>query len=101
MTDKPQIIWTDYYARIRRRRIAEAEFIIAQMRDAGVAGSTVLALDFKHFGIVESDVHRLSDQLSENYSMDVQMSDDGKTWFANGTTRPYGVDGMIGDQLKE
>ena len=101
MTDNAQIIWTDYYARIRRRRIAEAEFIVAQMRDAGVSADTVLALDFKHFGTVESDVRRLSDQLSENYSMDVLMSDDGKTWFANGTTRPYGVDGMIGDQLKE
>jgi len=27
------------------------------------------------------------------------MSDDGETWFAHGTTRPYGVDGMIGEQL--
>lgn len=31
--------------------------------------------------------------------MDVLQSDNGETWFANGTTRPYGVDGMIGDQL--
>lgn len=71
------------------------------MRDAGVVADTVLALDFRHFGTVESDVRRLSEQLSENYSMDVLMSDDGKTWFANGTTRPDGVDGMNGDQLKE
>ncbi|WP_037200366.1 hypothetical protein [Rhodopirellula baltica] len=101
MTDDAQQIWTDYYARIRRRRIAEAELIGSRMLDEGVTADTVLALDFKHFGTVESDVRRLSDQLSENYTMDVLISDDGKTWFANGTTRPYGVDGMIGDQLKE
>lgn len=101
LTDNAQQIWSDYYARIRLRRIAEAEFIGSQMVAGGVTGDTVLALDFKHFGKVESDVRRLSDQLSENYSIDVLLADDDETWFANGTTRPYGVDGMIGNQLKE
>ncbi|MBI1249808.1 hypothetical protein GC197_18435 [bacterium] len=101
MTDDAKQIWTDYYARIRRRRIAEAEFIASQLVADGVTADTVLALDFKHFGTVESDVRRLSDQLSENYSMTVLLSDDGETWFANGTTRPYGVDGMVGDQLRD
>jgi hypothetical protein len=101
VTDDAQQIWTDYYARIRRRRIAEAEFIASQLVVDGVTADTVLALDFKHFGTVESDVRRLSDQLSENYSMTVRLSDDGKTWFTNGTTRPYGVGGMVGDQLRD
>jgi len=81
--------------------MAEAEFIRLQLVADGVTADTVLALDFKHFGTVESDVRQLSDQLSENYSMNVLLSDDGKTWFANGTTRPYGVDGMLGDQLRD
>lgn len=101
MTDDAQQIWTDYYARIRRRRIAEAEFIASQLVVDGVTADTVLALEFKHFGTAESDVRRLSDQLSENYSITVLRSDDGKTWFTNGTTRPYGVDGMVGDQLRD
>lgn len=101
MTDDAQQIWDDYYARIRRRRIVEADFIGSQLADDGVTADTVLALDFKHFGNVESDLRQLSEQLSENYSMSVQLSEDGETWFANGTTRPYGVDGMIGDQLKD
>ncbi|MEL7500567.1 MAG: hypothetical protein AAFN77_23445 [Planctomycetota bacterium] len=101
MTDDAQQIWTDYYARIRRRRIAEAELIGSQLVADGVTADTVLALDFKHFGTVESNVRGLADQLSENYSMTVLLSDDGETWFANGTTRPYGVDGMVGDQLQD
>lgn len=101
MTDDAQRIWTDYYVRIRRRRIAEAEFIASQLVADGVTADTVLALDFNHFGTAETEVRRLSDQLSENYSMTVVLSDDGKTWFANGTTRPYGVDGMVGDQLRD
>ncbi len=101
MTDDAQQIWTDYYVRIRRRRIAEAEFIASQLVADGVTADTVLALDFNHFGTAETEVRRLSDQLSENYSMTVLLSDDGKTWFANGTTRPYGVDGMVGDQLRD
>ncbi len=99
MTDDAQQIWTDYYARIRRRRIAEAEFISSQLMADGVTADSILALDFKHFGTVENDVRRLSDQLSENYTVNVHLSDDGKTWIADGTTRPYGVDGMIGSQL--
>ncbi|QEG22274.1 hypothetical protein [Mariniblastus fucicola] len=100
MADEPQQIWADYYARIRRRRIAEAEFINSKMWTDGVTNDTVLAIDFKHFGNVESDIRLLANQLSENYSMTICLSDDEKTWIAEGTTRPYGVDGMLGDQLK-
>jgi hypothetical protein len=101
LTDDAQQIWSDYYARLRRRRIAEAAFIGSRMRDDGVNLETALALDFKHFGKVEEDVRRLAEQLSENYSMTVFAADDGETWFANGTTRPYGVDGMIDDRLND
>ena len=68
MTDDAQQIWPDYYARIRRRRIAEADLISSQMEADGVSADSILALDFKHFGTVENDVRRLSDQLSENYT---------------------------------
>jgi len=99
MNDEAQQIWSDYHARIRRRRIAEAEFINSQMVADEVTADSILALDFKHFGTVENEVRRLSDQLSENYAVNVHLSDDGKTWIVDGTTRPYGVDGMIGSQL--
>ena len=101
MTDDAQQIWPDYYARIRRRRIAEAEFINSQLAADGVTADSVLALDFTHFGTAENDVRRLSDQLSENYTVEVRLSDDGETWIAEATSRPYGIDGMIGSQLQQ
>ena len=101
MTDDAQQIWPDYYARIRRRRIAEADLISSQMEADGVSADSILALDFKHFGTVENDVRRLSDQLSENYTVEVRLSDDGETWIAEATSRPYGIDGMIGSQLQQ
>ncbi len=94
MTDDPQHIWTDYYARLRRRRIAEARILQSQMSADGVTDDTILALDFKHFGNVESDLRRLADQLSENYAMAVSPSTDTESWIALGTTRPGGIDGM-------
>lgn len=71
MTDDPQEIWTDYYTRLRRRRIAEAQILHSQMNANGVTDDTILALDFMHFGNVEADVRRLAKQLSENYVMTV------------------------------
>ena len=71
------------------------------MTDAGVTDETVLTLDYNHFGTVEDDIRRLAEQLSENYSIEVLPSDDGKTWLASGTTRPYGVDGMVGERLRK
>lgn len=99
MTDDAQQIGARYYAGIRRRRIAEAELVDSQMVADGVTPDTILALDFKHFGTVENDVRRLADQLSENYSINLLLSDDGQTWIADGTTRPYGIDGMVGEPL--
>ena len=66
-----------------------------------MSADSILALDFKHFGTVENDVRRLSDQLSENYTVEVRLSDDGETWIAEATSRPYGIDGMIGSQLQQ
>ena len=94
MTDDAQQTWTDYYARIRRRRIAEAQILHSQMAADGVSDDTVLALDFLHFGPVEQDVRDLAEQLSENYAMTVSPREDGEYWNASGTTRPEGVDGM-------
>ena len=86
--------WTDYYARIRRRRIAETRILHWQMTADGVTDDTVLTLDFRHFGNVEQDVRDLAEQLSENYSMTVSPREDGEYWNASGTTRSEGVDRM-------
>ncbi len=94
MTDDPQQIWTDYYARLRRRRIAEAQFLHLQMTADGVTDDTILTLDFTHFGNVEDDVRRLAKQLSENYVMTVTRGREAGYWSADGTTRPDGIDGM-------
>ena len=94
MTDAPQQIWTDYYAGLRRRRIAEAQILHSRMAADGVTDDTILALDFMHFGSVEEDVRRLAKQLSENYSMTVTRGGDADYWNADGTTRPDGIVGM-------
>lgn len=101
MTDDPQKIWTDYYARLRRRRIAEAQILHSQMNANGVTDDTILALDFMHFGNVESDVRRLAKQLSENYAMTVGRRTDTAYWNAVGTTRPDGVDGMNAERWED
>jgi len=95
MNDDPQQTWDDYYQRIRRRRIREAEIVHAQMADDGVSDSTVLALDFRHFGNEKEQVRSLAAQLSENYATEVRRSDhDDNYWLLDGTTRPEGVDEM-------
>ena len=94
MTDETQQIWTDYYARLRRRRIAEAQILYSQMAADGVTNDTIITLDFTHFGNVEDDVRRLAKQLSENYAMTVTRGKKAEYWNADGTTRPDGIDGM-------
>lgn len=94
MTEDSQQVWADYYARIRRRRIAETKILHSQMSADGVNDDTVLALDFLHSGPVERDVRSLAEQLSEHYSMNVALQADGDYWNAVGTTRPEGIDGM-------
>ncbi len=95
MSKDPQRIWDDYYQRIRRRRMCEAKIVHAQMVDDGVTDSTVLALDFRHFGNEEERVRDLAAQLSEHYATKVTRSDtDDRYWLMDGTTRPTGVDEM-------
>lgn len=94
MSNDPQATWTEYYARIRKRRIAEARILYQQMTEFGVDAETVLALDFMHFGNSEDGVRRLASQLSENYNIVVTPRDDGVYWNAEGTTRPDGIEGM-------
>lgn len=95
MSEDPQQIWDDYYRRIRRRRVREAQILHALMAEDGVKDSTVLALDFRHFGDEEDRVRSLAAQLSENYSTKVtRSSSDDKYWLLDGTTRPDGVDEM-------
>ena len=101
MTEDPQQIWTDYYARLRRRRIAEAQIVHSQMAADGVTDETLLALDFLHFGNVESDVRDLAEQLSENYAMTVTRRTDSEYWNAEGTTRPDGIDGMNAERCAD
>ena len=93
MSGDPQRIWDNYYQRIRRRRIREAQIVHAQMTEDGVTHSTVLALDFRHFGNEEERVQCLGAQLSENYVTEVRRSgNDDNYWLLDGTTRPEGVD---------
>ncbi|OYP35624.1 hypothetical protein [Rhodopirellula sp. MGV] len=98
MTEDPQQVWTDYYARMRRRRIAEARILHSRMAADGITDDTILALDFMHFGNVESDVRELAAQLATSYTMTVTRRPDFTYWSVEGTTRPYGIDCMNADR---
>ena len=87
----PQEVWRAYYKEKKAQRITEASQLWAQMQGAGVGAEADLALDFVHFGTVESDVEALAEQLSENYKMEVVRAAAGDAWLAKGTTRPYCV----------
>ena len=91
MSDDVQQTWDDYYARIKARRMGEAEIMWRQLSQQGVTPETVLALDFVHFSKLKEDAEALADQLSENYNMQLVAGDDGY-WRVEGTTRPEGVD---------
>ena len=86
----PQLVWSEYYQRIRDRRTREADALWSQMQQAGVSDDTVLAVDFVHFGDVREKVDALARQLSENYTVEVVAADRGY-WHVKGTTRPEGV----------
>lgn len=94
MTEDPQQIWTDYYARIRQRRIAQAKALHEQMSADGVTDETLLTIDFLHFGNDEADVEDLAEQLSENYTMTVIERPEKDYWNAEGTIYPCAVDGI-------
>lgn len=95
MPDDPQRIWEEYYQRIRRRRIREAEILHAQMSGDDVTDSTVLAIDFRHFSRDEDSILGLAAQLSEHYATTITRCEtDNRYWQLDGTTRPDCIDGM-------
>lgn len=88
--DDPQKIWDEYYARIKARRIAEAEMVWELLENADIEPKTEFQIDFSHFGNVRDDVVALARQLSENYEVNVSELRDGY-WSARGTSRPYPI----------
>lgn len=87
----PQEIWSDYYQRIKARRLREADILWSEMREAGVTDETLLALDFLHFSNVRKDAESLLQQLSENYSVEMEEAKQESYWYIKGTTRPEGI----------
>ena len=61
------------------------------MEDSGVTSETVLALDFSHFASERTAAQALTDQLTENYTVQVSHDAASGYWFVNGTTRPSGI----------
>lgn len=87
----PQKVWAEYYQRKKAARKAEAAILWSQMENAGVDEDTVLALDFVHFGNDEDHIRDLSSQLSENYTITVELTNSGGYSLIKGTTRPEGI----------
>ncbi len=101
MTDNnAQAIWDEYYKRIRRRRISEAEQLIRSTRDDGVCDESEVFLDFIHFSSVEADLVMLKQQLAENYEVSISRDEPSGHWMLAGTTRPVSLT-ISGDQLIE
>lgn len=91
MPDDPQMVWDDYYERIKRRRIAAAALMWGEIECSGANEETIFALDFTHFGNNREDVDGLAEQLSENYATEVSARSEKGYWCVIGTTRPEGV----------
>ena len=95
----PQAAWSEYFARKKAERLAEAGAMLGRMRGEGVGEDAALALDFEHFGDSLDAVEALAAQLGENYAVEVVAGPPGY-WHAKGTTRPYGVD-LPGSRLRD
>ncbi len=89
--DDPQKTWDDYYDRIKRRRMAAAALLWAEIEAAGVTEDTVFALDFTHFGSVRGNADDLARRLSEHYDTKVVGRNEPNYWDITGTTRPEGI----------
>lgn len=87
-----------YYENKKAQRRSEAVQLISQMVEAGITDSTILALDFTHFGNNQEGLKGLQSQLSENYEISVEKAD-GEYWYLKGTTRPYGITLSAEDHL--
>ena len=102
MSDESQRVEIEHHDKIQRTRVAEARSMSSQMIADGVTGNSDLEIDFKHVGVDENSVRKLYDSLTEEcgcYVMTMTLSRDRKTWLLDCTTRPHGVDGMVGDAL--
>ncbi len=88
----PQDTWTDYYSRIKARRLTEAGLLWSELERAGVSGDATVTLDFRHFSNVREDADALADQLSEHYDVEVVAAADEDYWLIVGTTRPQTVE---------
>ncbi|REJ67068.1 MAG: hypothetical protein DWQ31_12470 [Planctomycetota bacterium] len=86
--DEAQAVWRDYYARIRERRVDEAEQLITASRQDGITDQCEVFLDFRHFSNVEADIEQLKVQLAENYEVSVSKYEAKDYWYLDGTTRP-------------
>lgn len=91
MPDDPQKTWDDYYDRIKRRRLAAAVMLWAEIEAAGADEETVFALDFVHFGSNRDDLNDLERQLSEHYATEISSRSEANYWDLRGTTRPEGI----------
>ncbi len=88
--DNLQEIWEKYYQQKKSQRLEEAHTLCKQLQDARVTEETVLALDFVHFSKSHENAKLLSEQLSENYTIEIVAGKDS-VWYINGTSRPYGL----------
>lgn len=86
-----QYMWGEYYERIKRRRLGEADLLWSAMRSNGVSDETVLAMDFMIFCGDEVGAKRVAQQLSENYTTSLRHDLREGVWFVDGTTRPTGL----------
>lgn len=86
-----QLIWKDYFDRIKLRRLAEASELWAEMMSKGISEESVLALDFRIFGDDKTAVQSAMEQLSENYDTGLEQDIEKEIWMLNGTTRPTGI----------
>ena len=97
--DDPQRVWEDYYNRIKRRRLAAAAQLWAEIAAAGATEETVFALDFAHFANSRDDADKLALQLSEHYTIEVSARDEPNYWNIKGSTRPEGICLTKGEHL--
>ncbi|OUC16444.1 MAG: hypothetical protein B0A82_01600 [Alkalinema sp. CACIAM 70d] len=91
MNDDSQKTWADFYLKKKDQRLSEAALMWKELHKVGVTNETVLALDFLHFGSSQEGIESLAKQLSENYEIKVVPGNEPGYWFAQGTTRPYGI----------
>ena len=94
----PQATWSEYLARKKSDRLAEAQAMRQHMQGAGVGAESVLAMDFLHFGPGQEQAQALAAQLREHYTVKVSADARPGYWLVEGTTRPYGVT-LEGSQL--